>query len=444
MLRLTPWRAVLAGVGLMALYFVVEKAAFVWGALWLDFIRPMFAMQAAVVFFPLYNYRSRSQSLLGEMGLLRRFDDVILVSMTSGLVVAGRDARVVKHNPRAAQLLGRENQSLEGLRLEELFARSPAAVDFLGRVLVPAPGGEQGPACSLPVEATVVYPASGGERDAILHLSVSLVDPSLLRSHEHARSPCYVLTFTDVTEQVLLAQEDERRARLAAIGEIAAKLGHEIRNSLGGLRLYVENVREETRPNSSGRRAIDSMVEEIESLYRKIDELREYARDPQLDLSDVDLKQLLDEALAYSRQKLHEKRIQVTLECEPRMPPLQADRRQIREAFQNLINNAIEAAPVGGHLRIAAERIRSSNGAGQTGNYRVQFEDDGAGIPPEIGDQVFSLFFTTKPDVGTGLGLPIVKKIVETHGGQIAFRSEPGRGATFTVMLPPVPRRAET
>jgi signal transduction histidine kinase len=111
------------------------------------------------------------------------------------------------------------------------------------------------------------------------------------------------------------------------------------------------------------------------------------------------------------------------------------DRRQIRDAFQNLINNAVEAAPPGGMLRIGIERSLGANGV-PAGSSIVHFEDNGPGIPEEIGDQVFSLFFTTKPEAGTGLGLPIVKKIVESHGGRLAYISRPG-STRFTVALPP-------
>jgi signal transduction histidine kinase len=248
------------------------------------------------------------------------------------------------------------------------------------------------------------------------------------------------LTFTDMTEHVRLLQEDERRARLAAIGEIAAKLGHEIRNSLGGLRLYVENVREEIDPQSTAGQSIDAMVDEIESLYRKIDELREYARDPLLEKSDCDLKQILEEALAFAGHRLREKHVQVVIESPPRLGSVWVDRRQMRDAFQNLINNAAEAAPDNGSLHIRIEHANGSNGAA-AGTTFVHFEDDGPGIPPEVGDQVFSLFFTTKADAGTGLGLAIVKKIVENHGGRVSWTSRPGC-TVFTVALPP-DRRAE-
>jgi signal transduction histidine kinase len=441
MVRLTPWRGVVVGLGLMVLYFFLEKTLFIARGVWLDFIGPMAAMQMAVVGFPLYSYRSRGRKMLEEMAGLRRLDDSILSTMTSGLLLLDGAGRVVKANPRAAHLLGRDGDSLDGQPWRAIFDTNESALAALEQAL--APGSAAGGAASaLPRHVPVVLESGAGDR--LLDLSVSSLGAAAngaAHAQDGTGEPRWLLTFTDVTEHMRLMQEDERRARLAAIGEIAARLGHEIRNSLGGLRLYVENVREEIDPQSPAVRTIDSMVEEIEGLYRKIDALREYGRDPNLDLSDCDLKQVVDEALTYADQKLRDKHLQVFIEAEPRLSTLRGDRRQLRDAFQNLIQNAAEAAPFGGALRIGITRADGTNG-GPAGHFVLHFEDNGPGIPDEVQDQVFSLFFTTKPDIGTGLGLPLVKKIVESHGGRISFESEPGH-TCFTVMLPPEVRGEE-
>ncbi len=439
MTRLTPLRGVGMGLALMVAYFVTEKIAFVWQGAWLDFVGPIAALQIATLVCPLYTYRNRNRALVAEMARLGRLDDLILSSTTSGLLVADFDGRILKANLRAAQLLGCDEAALPGQSLQDLFARSPVALATIDEVRRRQEATDAESACVRPVHvAALVESHDEAVPDRIFDLSVAALDD---QSSEPGMARCYLLTFTDITERVRVAQEDERRARLAAIGEIAARLGHEIRNSLGGLRLYVENVREEIDPHGDAGRAIDCMVDEIESLYRKIDELREYARDPILEMSDCDLQQVVDEALAFAGQRIRDKQIQLRIESEPHLAPVQADRRQIRDAFQNLINNAIEAAPAGGHLRIVVER--STNGIAPVGHYMVHFEDDGAGIPAEIGEQVFSLFFTTKADAGTGLGLPIVRKIVESHGGRVSFKSEVGAGTRFTVVLPPGRRGEE-
>jgi PAS domain S-box-containing protein len=351
--------------------------------------------------------------------------------MAKGLIVAGRHGVVLRHNPRAAEVLGRQGESLHGMHVRDLFAISPGTLEILGRAM--AASGDADRTRTLPIGSRVSVPGSAGE-ERVLELGVSLIDPRLLESEEDQNQPCFVFTFDDVTEQVHSAQRDARRARLAAMGEIAAKLGHEIRNSLGGLRLYVENIRDVVSPDPGAKRAADGMIREIESLYRKIDELRQYGVDPKLDLAACDLKELLNEALQYSSHKLGTRNVRAVLDCDSRLPPVRVDRRQMREAFQNLINNAIEAAPRGGWIAIHAEHTSRDNGTPPA--HRVHVDDNGPGIAPEIADQVFSLFFTTKPDIGTGLGLPMVKKIVESHGGTVSFAAHDEGGTRFTVTLP--------
>ncbi|UCE03183.1 MAG: CHASE2 domain-containing protein [Candidatus Latescibacterota bacterium] len=435
MVRLPSWRGIAFGFGLVVLYYGLESVAFVWGDVWFGVVLPIIALTWGAAVFPVYGFRWRTKRLVDEMRLLRRFDDLVLMNIAGGLIVAGRHGMVVRHNPRAAELLGVPGQSLHGRHVRELFAISPAMLELLGQVMGHSTTQDASVSLKLPMATRVSVPAEAHQQERVLELEVALVDPELLKSPRLEDLPCYVLTFDDVTEQVQRAHEDARRARLAAVGEIAAKLGHEIRNSLGGLRLYVENVREEVPPHGTGARSIEAMVREIQSLYRKIDELRQYGADPQLEFSRCSLKELLEEALAYASRKLSEKHIRVVLECDRNMPNVLVDRRQLREAFQNLINNAIEAAPEGGRVSIQVERTTTGNGATSPA-YRIHFEDNGPGIAPDLQEHVFSLFFTTKPEIGTGLGLPTVKKIVESHGGHIQFACGDEGGTTFTITLP--------
>ncbi len=430
MVRLASWRGVVLGFGLVAGYFVLEKVLFIAFDVWLDFVLPVIALSWGATVFPVYGYRVRAKRLMSEMRVLRRLDDLVLMNIAGGLVVANRLGTVVRHNPRASELLGMPGESLHGRHLRELFAVSPAMLEVFGQVVGRHPTEET----TLPISKRVSIPSDMPATERTFELGISLVDPELLKGPVQDDRPCYVLTFDDVTDEVQQAQEEARRARLAALGEIAAKLGHEIRNSLGGLRLFIENARLELPAPGLGTRSIDAAVREIESLCQKIDELRQYGNDPKLELAQVELKELLEEALAYANQKLNDKRVRVVLECQKDMPALHVDRRQLREAFQNLINNAIEAAPEGGRVVVRAEHRPSSNGTGPAA-YEVQIEDNGPGIADEAREHIFSLFFTTKPDIGTGLGLPIVKKIVESHGGQVTFDCGDG-GTVFTVTLP--------
>jgi len=434
MMRLSSWRAVLAGLGLMVVYIGVCHAAFLVAGVWLDLLRPLLAFQLGAIIFPVVAYRSRTHHLVDQMRLLRRFDDLVLMNVAKGLLVAGRHGMVVRHNPQAAELLGLAGQSLHGRHIRELLAVSPAMLELVGRAMAAGEGGDTAVPRKLPISTRVSL--ADGDQERVLELEVALVDPRILHSIEEEDLPCYVLTFDDVTQEVHRAKEEAQRARLAAMGEIAAKLGHEIRNSLGGLRLYVDNISEEVAQSPAAQRAVEGMVREIETLYRKIDELRQYGAAPRLHRETCDLKELMQEAIHFAHRRLGEKNVTAVLDCERRFPPLFVDRRQLREAFVNLINNAIDAAPPGGQVEIHCDH---ENGASDTRVFRIHFEDDGPGIPIDIRDQVFSLFFTTKEDTGTGLGLPMVKKIVESHGGEVSFTCGESGGTRFTVTLPAQP-----
>ena len=171
MARLTPWRGVLVGLGLMALYFLLEKSLFVGRGVWLDFIGPMGAMQMAVVGFPLYSYRTRSRKLLDAMAELRRLDDSILSTMTSGLLLLDGSGRVVKSNARAARLLGHEGECLDGRSWRAVFDTNESALAALEQALAPASAPRAGGVCALPRHVPVVLEASAGDR--LLDLSVS-------------------------------------------------------------------------------------------------------------------------------------------------------------------------------------------------------------------------------------------------------------------------------
>lgn len=444
MMRLRSWRAIFAGFGLMLVYILACNTLFVASGVWLDLLRPLLVFQAGAVIFPVIAYRSRTHQLVDQMRLLRRFDDLVLMNVAKGLLVAGRHGMVVRHNPHAAELLGLAGQSLHGRHIRELLAVSPAMLELVGRAMAAGEGGEPRATHKLPISTR--FSLAEGDQERVLELEVALVDPRILHTLENEDLPCYVLTFDDVTQEVHRAKEEAQRARLAAMGEIAAKLGHEIRNSLGGLRLYVDNIREDMAASPAAQRAVDGMVREIESLYRKIDELRQYGAAPKLHREAVDLKELMQEAIHYAHRRLGDKNVTAVLDCERSFPPMMVDRRQLREAFVNLINNAIDAAPHGGRIEISCDCQGDNNGnhgSEAEGTFHIHIDDNGPGIPEDIRDQVFSLFFTTKEDTGTGLGLPMVKKIIESHGGSVSFTCEDDGGTRFTVILPAVPAMKE-
>jgi PAS domain S-box-containing protein len=219
-----------------------------------------------------------------------------------------------------------------------------------------------------------------------------------------------------------------QRERLAALGELAAVVAHEVRNPLGAIFNSVSYIRHFIGADSPALPMVDILGEEADRLNRIVDDLLHFARPPSPSLTPVPLQRLLEDSVRAALVDAAGK-IEVAWQVQAEVPVL-VDERMIRQAFLNLALNAVQAMPQGGTLRVSACRA-----AGPTPEVQVEFTDSGAGIPAEMRARIFEPFFTTKAK-GTGLGLAIVKRIVESHSGRVVLESEPGRGTTFRLFLP--------
>ena len=250
-----------------------------------------------------------------------------------------------------------------------------------------------------------------------------------------------LLTLVDATEVAEAERGLRRQEALAAVGQAAAQVAHEIKNPLGSIRLGVAMLRDMTRDREAIT-TIDLVERGIEHLSKLTLDVTQFSRRRQLTLADVDLSELLNESLDLIAEKLREKRTPV----ERHFPaePLQGhwDEDQLRQVFVNLLANAVDAGPAESPVTITVERISLSagargNGEGgrQVSGARVSIGDRGQGMDERTRARIFEPFFTTKKK-GTGLGLAIAKQIIEQHGGHIRVESAPGEGTRFTIDLP--------
>jgi len=217
----------------------------------------------------------------------------------------------------------------------------------------------------------------------------------------------------------------KRREALAAVGEMAAGLAHEIRNPLSAIRGAAE-VLAIQKDGERAREMLDVIQVESDRLGRVVGEFLEYARPAPPRREPVDLGRLLSAVLVSAQAA--GLGLRTELRTAEGTPPVLADPDQLHRSFQNIVRNASEAAGAGGSLLIDVAPC----GAGKVS---VRFEDNGPGIPDEDLARLFQPFHTTKPG-GTGLGLALVHRVVDAHGGEIHVEGRPGRGAVFTVMLP--------
>jgi two-component system sensor histidine kinase HydH len=217
-----------------------------------------------------------------------------------------------------------------------------------------------------------------------------------------------------------------QRERLAALGELAAVVAHEVRNPLGAIFNSVSYIRRLIGAQHPALHMVDIVGEEADRLNRIVDDLLDFARPPSPSPTPVPLQRLLQESVNAALADATGP-VDVDWAVEAEVPVL-VDERMIRQAFLNLALNAVQAMPQGGTLRLTVRRAARTE-------VQVEFTDTGPGIPPDLSARIFEPFFTTKAK-GTGLGLAIVKRIVESHSGRVSLESEPGRGTTFRLFLP--------
>ncbi len=218
-----------------------------------------------------------------------------------------------------------------------------------------------------------------------------------------------------------------KRERLAGLGELAAIVAHEVRNPLGVIYNATNSLKRLTNDSEDARTLLDIVREECERLNHIVGDLLDFASPRKLTLQPEDLGRILGEvveAIPESPEKSAQLRFEVTIDDE--LPAVLVDRRLIRQAFLNVVLNATQAMPRGGTLRMRAFRKDS--------DVLIEIRDEGPGIPDHDLPRIFEPFFTTKA-TGAGLGLAVVKRIVEDHDGQVWALSEPS-GTTFCFRLP--------
>jgi two-component system NtrC family sensor kinase len=235
----------------------------------------------------------------------------------------------------------------------------------------------------------------------------------------------------DEREQRLIRSE-----RLAAVGQIAAQITHEVRNPLSSIGLNAELLEEELEalPSSAAQREearalVRAIVKEVDRLTEITEEYLQFARLPRPRLEKERLGPMVRSLLDFMAGELSLRGITLESDLEAAECSVAADEHQLRQALLNLVRNAAEAMPSGGRLRLSAKQTVDSS------HVVLEVADTGEGIDPEHVIKIFDPFFSTKKG-GTGLGLALTQQIVNDHGGTIAVRSERGRGTTFTIGLP--------
>ena len=243
--------------------------------------------------------------------------------------------------------------------------------------------------------------------------------------------------FKDLTRVEQLEERERLRDRLAAVGEMAAAIAHEVKNPLAGIEVMAGLLRRKIPETRETQALLTDIINEAKMANAIVQEVLDFVRPIRLHMERTSVANALQASLSLAETNASRGQTDVTLRLPDDLPPIQADQHQLTQLFTNLLTNAYEALGGTGHVAISAALVRQEDAVGDESHDVVVVEvaDDGPGMAPDVADKIFDPFFTTKAQ-GSGLGLAIVRKIVDAHDGHIDLRTTPHKGTSIVVTLP--------
>jgi PAS domain S-box-containing protein len=348
---------------------------------------------------------------LSERNRLAHYLNNILESLDSGVIVTDQAGRINVFNSAAEKYTGMKSEKALGRPYQEIIDMGAAKVEEATRLAA----GE-----SISGEIAFQLPDK-----RIMPAAFSV---TRLREAGSDAQPGLVLILYELTEIKKLEENLKRVSTLAALGEMAATVAHEIRNPLAGISGFTALLLRDLEPGSDTRRLVEKISSGVKSLNAIVGSLLDYTRNIAPQLVESDAVKIVENAVADI--KAEPESYNHAFEVHTGSHHLKAllDPQLFRLVVFNLLKNAAQACPAGGKVRVSLHRA-------DTGALMVSVEDDGPGISTEAMDKMFVPFFTTKTN-GTGLGLATVKKLTELHGGRVCAQNGPDGGAVFTIEIP--------
>jgi PAS domain S-box-containing protein len=355
-----------------------------------------------------------------EEGLDARFFRHLVFNLRTGVLAITRQGHVAAINDIAYRVLGLSPRSADvGRPFIEVLHDCPE----VSRILQQAFEVDE-----LPNRAEMRLRKNG-----------RAVGYTLSRIHDdQGRLVGATLFIKDLTRVEQMEERGRLRDRLAALGEMAAAIAHEVKNPLASIEVMAGVLKRQLAEQPEALETLDDIIKEAKMANAIVVEVLEFVRPIQLQVERVDLDEVLKDSITLAEGQKRRGAVTIRTELDAAVPDLPADPHQLRQLFSNLLANAFEALGGEGHVDIRSTLVPDEEPTGSeepAPQVRVEVRDNGPGISPEDLERIFSPFFTTKPQ-GTGLGLAIVRKVVDAHDGRIDAVSAPGRGASFRVTLP--------
>jgi PAS domain S-box-containing protein len=359
--------------------------------------------------------REALETNLKEIRDLKHFSDLIILSITNGLMTLDEMGRIVTFNRKAEEILA--------ITSEEVLEQTPEMV-----------WGVSSEISQLAREGLVDGRIVSGRE---LQLTIDGVDLIV----ELTTSPIVevdgiamglLVLFDDLTEKKSLEDRVRRADRLAAMGTLAAGLAHEIKNPLTAVRAFVQMFPDKFEKEEFRNKFNRIVPKELDRVNELLENLLDLVRKPRLKINALKVYDAIDHVLESLEPEIDKRKVEISCLGREAGHEVLADESYLVRAVHNVVLNAIQAMPAGGTLTI---ETAASDHAGEKSMVEITVIDTGPGIPTEQVDDIFNPFFTSK-EKGTGLGLAVTNKIIEDQGGDVRVHSERAQGTAFTISLP--------
>ncbi|KJS33114.1 MAG: hypothetical protein VR64_04260 [Desulfatitalea sp. BRH_c12] len=345
----------------------------------------------------------------------------VIGSLATGLIRIDSAGNIESFNRMALELLGVSAEALQGQPLNRLLDLQAIGIEGTLTDL------------SSVFESEIDYICPSGRRLPLAISASPIEEPEGLGCGA-------VILLRDLSEIKTLESQVRRAEKLAAVGELAASVAHEIRNPLSSIKGFAQFLHRSFVDGRPEREYTEIMIQEVDRINAVMNNLLTFGRPMDADPQVIDVTKVIAHVLLLVQADAKERSIRIQTLSQTEAPIVQADANQLTQALLNLLMNAMTAIDREGTITVAVENDHSS------GDFRIWVEDDGPGIAPELHEKIFDPFFTDR-EKGTGLGLAIVRKIVENHYGRVSVTSPAPHsnvGARFVIHLPMVPRPRTT
>ncbi len=351
--------------------------------------------------------------------------DQILGNLQDGILLFTGDGRAVLVSETAARYLQLDRDHILGKRAHDIFDRSTV----LGQMLREA----------FDAGVALIQEEVRTETSRRIQVSVDFIHDDATQQGLGA-----LVTLHDLESVEEIESELEVSRRMAAIGRLTSGVGHEVKNPINAIVVHLELLKNKLgSTDASAGRHLEVIEAEIRRLDRVVQTLADFSRPVELQLREQDLRDVIGDVLSLAKEELSTRNITLSARMPSKPLPANVDADLLKQAALNVIQNGAQAMPEGGTLKVALEEDGKAGPSGERSRPQgnrfavLSIVDEGPGIPEEIREKIFDLYFTTKPG-GSGIGLAMTYRILQLHHGNIELQSKQGQGTEFRLRIPVV------